>query len=89
LPEGDAAHARLASLRCGDLLARPAADCPSVPLTLLARWSNRPYAVALVLGGMMLAFAPFMPRIVLDPHSRSLPCWLMAHRLPAAMPRWC
>jgi CPA1 family monovalent cation:H+ antiporter len=39
----------------------------SIPLALLARWSNLPYAVALVLGGMALAFAPFMPRIVLDP----------------------
>jgi CPA1 family monovalent cation:H+ antiporter len=39
----------------------------SIPLALLARWSNLPYAVALVLGGMALAFVPFIPRIVLDP----------------------
>lgn len=39
----------------------------SVPLALLARWSNLPYAVALVLGGMALAFVPFIPHIVLDP----------------------
>jgi CPA1 family monovalent cation:H+ antiporter len=39
----------------------------SVPLALLARWSNLPYAVALVLGGMALAFVPFLPNVVLDP----------------------
>lgn len=39
----------------------------SVPLALLARWSNLPYAVALVLGGMALAFVPFMPIVTLDP----------------------
>lgn len=39
----------------------------SVPLALLARWSNLPYAVALVLGGMALAFVPFVPQVALDP----------------------
>jgi Na+/H+ antiporter len=40
----------------------------AVPLALIARWSNLPYAVALVLGGMALAFVPVLPRLVLDPY---------------------
>lgn len=39
----------------------------ALPLALLARWSHLPYAVALVLGGMALAFVPFMPGVTLDP----------------------
>jgi hypothetical protein len=42
-----------------------------------------------MLGAMAVAFAPFFPRIVLDPHSRSPPRYLMAHRFRAAMPRSC
>jgi len=39
----------------------------SVVLELLARAFRVPSAVALVLGGMMLAFIPGLPKVALDP----------------------
>ena len=39
----------------------------SVPLALLARRLEVPYAVTLVLGGMALAFLPFLPELVIAP----------------------
>lgn len=39
----------------------------SVPLALLARWLALPYAVTLVLGGMALAFLPFLPDLTIEP----------------------
>ena len=39
----------------------------SVALAVVARLAGLPYAVVLILGGMALAFAPGVPRVVLDP----------------------
>jgi CPA1 family monovalent cation:H+ antiporter len=39
-----------------------------VGFALLARWLRLPYAVILVLGGMVLAFVPGAPEVQLDPH---------------------
>ena len=39
-----------------------------VVLAFAARYARVPPAVALVLGGMALAFIPAMPRVELDPH---------------------
>lgn len=39
----------------------------SVPLALLARRFEVPYAVALVIGGMALAFMPFLPEVAVEP----------------------
>ena len=39
-----------------------------VALTVVARWLHIPLAVALVLGGMALAFVPGLPSLEFDPH---------------------
>ncbi|MBY0338028.1 MAG: Na+/H+ antiporter [Acetobacteraceae bacterium] len=36
-------------------------------LAVLARWAGLPYAVVLIVAGMMLAFVPGLPRVALDP----------------------
>ena len=52
-----------------------------IALAMLARLANLPYAVALILGGMALAFIPGLPRIELEPEmalTLFLPPLLMA-----------
>ncbi len=39
----------------------------AIPLALVARRYDLPYAVALVLGGMALAFIPFLPEVAVEP----------------------
>lgn len=39
----------------------------ALPLALVARWLALPYAVALVVGGMALAFVPFLPEVTVEP----------------------
>lgn len=39
----------------------------AIPLALIARRYDVPYAVTLVLGGMALAFLPFLPEVAIEP----------------------